>query len=166
MFAPEPLSILQIQQALATREGDFALSADSLIEPELVTRICCGFISLGSHDGLLRAFHYTAQDYLESNLDRLPPKSPLTITQTCLDYLINTSDIGSADERTWRHRVAIWPLAKVALIILNDYVIDQRHQGLFHSMLTGRTFVACQIAFDGLVWNRLADPRLRDFPEK
>lgn len=175
VFAPEPLSIRQIQQALATREGDFALSKDSMVEPDLLTRICCGFISLGSKDGLLRASHNTAQDYLERNLDKLLPEGPVTITQTCLDYLIKVADICSTARPgrpwpwlwpwLWRDWGTRWPLAKDALIILRDHVEDQRYHELFRSTLTGRTFIACQIATDALGLNICKEPGLRKFCE-
>lgn len=111
-----------------------------------------------------------AQDYLESRLDKLLPEGPLTVIQTCLDYLIKVSDICSAAENGWdpsrlRRWAARWPLAKDALIILKDHEEDRHSREPFQSTLTGRAFIAFQIAVDAFEL-KFVDVGLKCFREK
>ena len=85
--ASRPLTILEIQHALAVEAGDTTLDEDNIPEEELLLSVCNGLVTYGKEGGFLTLVHYTFQQYLEQKAETLFPNAQADIARTCLTYL-------------------------------------------------------------------------------
>ncbi|KAL4884869.1 hypothetical protein BJY04DRAFT_214751 [Aspergillus karnatakaensis] len=85
--AVKPLSIVQVQHALAVREGDTDIHPDGLTSPSYLLSICAGLITVDQETSIMRLVHYTAKEYFERNNRTYLPQLHLEIAGTCLRYM-------------------------------------------------------------------------------
>ena len=82
-----PLTMLEIQHALAVETGDSMLDEDNIPEQELLLSVCNGLVTYEKEGGFLALVHYTFQQYLERKAENLFPEAQVDIVRTCLTYL-------------------------------------------------------------------------------
>ena len=82
-----PLTMLEIQHALAVETGDSMLDEDNIPEQELLLSVCNGLVTFEKEGGFLALVHYTFQQYLERKAENLFPEAQVDIVRTCLTYL-------------------------------------------------------------------------------
>lgn len=82
-----PLTMLELQHALAVEVGDAALDEDNIPEEGLLLSVCSGLVTYEKEGGFLALVHYTFQQYLEQKAERLFPEAQVDIVRTCLTYL-------------------------------------------------------------------------------
>ena len=82
-----PLSLLEIQHALAVEPGIIQVDDDDLDDADTLLSICAGLVILDEETATLRFVHYTTQDYMERRSDSLFEDAHARITRSCLDYL-------------------------------------------------------------------------------
>jgi hypothetical protein len=63
--ARRPLSIAELQHALAVRPGMTKLDNDFLPEVEILSSICAGLVTVDKKSDIIRLVHYTTQEYFE-----------------------------------------------------------------------------------------------------
>ncbi|KAK0445036.1 uncharacterized protein EV420DRAFT_1277206 [Desarmillaria tabescens] len=85
-FAERPLTILELQYALAMRSGTTELNLDKIIDFDLISSACIGLVIVDGR-GLVRFAHSTTREYFISQKDRLFPGVQEHITRTCLTYM-------------------------------------------------------------------------------
>ncbi|KAK5056661.1 hypothetical protein LTR84_012193 [Exophiala bonariae] len=85
--AYEPLSISELQHALAVEIGDKEFYPDAIVESSHLISICCGLVAVGEGSRLIRLVHYTLEEYLSERKHELFPDYADEMTRVCLTYL-------------------------------------------------------------------------------
>ncbi len=112
-----PLSMAEIQHALAVEPGDSALDEDNIPERELLLSVCNGLVTYEKERGFLALVHYTFQQYLEQKAEALFPEAQAEIVRTCLTYL-SFDEFGQGpchQDRDLMVRRKRWPLLRYAV---------------------------------------------------
>ncbi|CAN9384185.1 unnamed protein product [Alternaria alternata] len=85
--AREPLSTLELQEAMGVEVGELELDPDNYPEIEDIVASCLGLVTVDDDSDIIRLVHYTTQEYLERTLDRWFPEAEAMIVDVCLSYL-------------------------------------------------------------------------------
>ncbi len=75
----------ELLEVLVVEDGNQDLETESLIEPADVIQCCKSLVLYEESSGIVRFTHETVNDYINDNIDILPPVTNLT--KTCLSYL-------------------------------------------------------------------------------
>jgi ankyrin repeat protein len=86
-YALRPLTVTELQHALAVQLGDDDLDEDGIHEPELIVSVCAGLVTLDEESDHIRLVHYTTQSYFERIRTSRFPGAYSSMAQTCLTYL-------------------------------------------------------------------------------
>ena len=86
-YSVRPLTVVELQHALAIEPGQDHLDSDSLIDEEIMLSVCAGIVTIEDESNLIRFIHYTTQEYLERIRDARFPTARLEITEACIQYL-------------------------------------------------------------------------------
>ncbi|KAJ7445419.1 ankyrin repeat-containing domain protein [Mycena latifolia] len=84
-YAKHPLSVGELQEALAIEPQATALDPDNLLDIDIVLSACTGLIIVDEAASIVRLVHYTTQNYLETS-GRFS-NAQTKILSTCLTYL-------------------------------------------------------------------------------
>jgi ankyrin repeat protein len=85
--AKRPLTILELQHALAIEIGDSKLDEENLPQIEDMVSVCAGLVTIDEESSIIRLVHYTTQEYFERTQSQWFPKVESEITATCVTYL-------------------------------------------------------------------------------
>ena len=86
-YARRPLSVAEVQHALAIFPGDTTLDSEGLPDEPTLTNHCAGLVTIDEESKTVRLVHYTAQEYFERILHIRHPQAHASIAATCLAYL-------------------------------------------------------------------------------
>ncbi|KAL9070376.1 MAG: hypothetical protein Q9161_004935 [Pseudevernia consocians] len=116
-YASRPLTMLEIQHALAVETGDATLDEDNIPEEGLLLSVCNGLVTYEKEGGFLALVHYTFQQYLEQKAESLFPEAQVEIVRTCLTYLsFDEFEQGPCHEdQDFMVRLKRWPLLSYAV---------------------------------------------------
>jgi hypothetical protein len=80
-----PLTVAELQEALAIEPGDTILDTDNLTDIGAIVSVCAGLITVDETASVVRLIHYTTQDYLNG----LPlfSNAHTIIVSRCITYL-------------------------------------------------------------------------------
>ena len=111
-----PLTMPELQHALAVETGDSDLDADNIPEEGLLLSVCNGLITYEKEGLVLALVHYTFQQYLKHKAKTLFPEAQVEIVRTCLTYLcFDEFERGPCRaENDFRARLKQWPLLSYA----------------------------------------------------
>jgi ankyrin repeat protein len=85
--AREPLSTLELQEAMGVEVGELELDPDNYPDIEDILASCLGLVTIDDDGDIIRLVHYTTQEYLERTLDRWFPGAEAMIADVCISYL-------------------------------------------------------------------------------
>ncbi|KIM30727.1 hypothetical protein M408DRAFT_269568, partial [Serendipita vermifera MAFF 305830] len=85
--ALRPLSMRELQEALATEQGATSIGEDALQDPNILASVCAGLIVLDGNTQVVRLVHYTAQHYLEGLRNSRFSSTQIDIAGACLTYI-------------------------------------------------------------------------------
>ncbi len=85
--AKRPLTVEELQHALAVEIGEPELDEENLPEVEAMVSACAGLVTVDEESSIIRLVHYTAQEYLERVQDTWFPDAEAEITSVCVAYL-------------------------------------------------------------------------------
>ncbi|KAJ6588433.1 ankyrin repeat-containing domain protein [Mycena capillaripes] len=85
--AKRPLSVSELQEALAIEPGTSSLNADSLPRIDIILSVCGGLLTVDWSNRVFRLVHCTTQHYLERIRAGRFPDAQIVITAACLTYL-------------------------------------------------------------------------------
>ena len=93
--ATRPLGLEELRHALAVQPGDCALDTAAFTEAEIILSTTTGLLSTFAVDDPkssafpteVRFMHYTLQEYVEANHERLFPTAERDMARICLTYL-------------------------------------------------------------------------------
>lgn len=86
-YAERPLTIRELQHALATEPGDMELDEDALPDEDLPISVCAGLVTVDMESNVVRFVHYTTDEYFRRIREVRFPIAQTKITETCLTYL-------------------------------------------------------------------------------
>jgi hypothetical protein len=110
--AKRPLTMMELQHALAVEVGESTLDRDNLPQAEDMVSVCAGLVVIDEETGIIRLVHYTTQEYFERTQERWFPNARTDITTICLTYLsfsIFESGFCESDE-AFEERILFNPL--------------------------------------------------------
>ena len=85
--AKRPLTIRELQHALAVKVGESQLNKHNLLEIEDMVTSCAGLVTVDEESGIIRLVHYTTQEYFEQTQKSWFPTAEVEITKICMTYL-------------------------------------------------------------------------------
>jgi hypothetical protein len=94
-FAKRPLSLLELQHALATEPRTESFDEDNVMDQELITSTCAGLVFVDEESNIVRLVHYSTQEYFARHCHELFPTAEREISEVCLTYLMFQSEPGS-----------------------------------------------------------------------
>ncbi|KAJ7278147.1 ankyrin repeat domain-containing protein [Mycena rebaudengoi] len=86
--AKRPLSVAELQEAIAIEPGTKTLDRDGLLDLEIILSVCAGLVVINHADGSVRFIHYTTQDYMDHVQTSKFPNAQTEITRGCLTYVL------------------------------------------------------------------------------
>jgi len=86
-YSHRPLTVGELQQALAVESGDEDLDEDGLLETEQIVSVCAGLVTVDEESSHIRLVHYTTQSYFDRVGTAKLLVEPSLIAETCLIYL-------------------------------------------------------------------------------
>ncbi|KAI9774757.1 MAG: hypothetical protein M1839_001624 [Geoglossum umbratile] len=88
-FALRPLTLKELQHALAVEPDESELDQDNIPDEELLASVCAGLVTIDHKSSIIRLVHYTAQEYfgLVDVRKAWFPGAQTSIATTCLTYL-------------------------------------------------------------------------------
>ena len=127
--AKRPLTMMELQYALAVGVGESALDQDNLPYIEDMVSVCAGLVTIDEGTGIIRLVHYTTQEYFERTQKRWFPNAKTDITTICLAYLsfkIFESGFCESDE-AFEERILFNPLYDYAANNWGNHARDISH---------------------------------------
>lgn len=85
--AKRPLTMVELQHALAIELGESSLDEDNLPQIEDMVSVCAGLVTVDEESEIIRLVHYTTQEYFERTKDTWFPNLEAEITKVCVTYL-------------------------------------------------------------------------------
>ncbi|MCJ1358702.1 MAG: hypothetical protein MMC33_008702 [Icmadophila ericetorum] len=86
-YAFRPLTIKEVQHAIATEPGDTEFDADGLVEEDIIISVCAGLVTIQKESTIISMVHYTTQEYFQRRRDDFFPDAKRDIAQACITYL-------------------------------------------------------------------------------
>jgi hypothetical protein len=114
-FAKRPLSLLELEHALATEPGTERLDENNVIDQELITGTCAGLVTIDEESSLVRLVHYSTKEYFARHCHDNFPTAEIEISKVCLTYLMYPFEVESQA-----------PLYDYALKCIGAYVRGER----------------------------------------
>ncbi|PNP56696.1 hypothetical protein THARTR1_03392 [Trichoderma harzianum] len=86
-YAARPLTVTEMQHALAIEQDDADLDEDGIPNPDLLVAVCAGLVMINDNSNTISFVHYTTQEYFNRGGKRLLGSANGDIAATCLTYL-------------------------------------------------------------------------------
>ncbi|KAI9764109.1 MAG: hypothetical protein M1840_008669 [Geoglossum simile] len=64
-FALRPVTVTEIQHALAVEKGDVTFGEDAMPDEDVLVSVCAGLVIIDRESNIIRLVHYTTQEYFE-----------------------------------------------------------------------------------------------------
>lgn len=110
--AKRPLTVTELQHALAVVPGDLELYLENLPQIKDMVSVCAGLVTIDQKSKVIRLVHYTTQEYFRRTQGRWFPKSETMVAKICITYLSFTSfESGFCRNRAkFKKRMQLHPL--------------------------------------------------------
>jgi hypothetical protein len=79
-----PLTTVELQHAVAVRDGAVELDKDFVPDIEDLTSVCVGLVTIEEQSDIIRWIHYTTQEYIELTWTVWLPQAQVDIATTCI----------------------------------------------------------------------------------
>jgi ankyrin repeat protein len=100
-----PLSLVELQHALATKPGDTTFNTEGIPSEELLVECCLGLVVVEAETLTVRLTHYTLREFFDKHWkdSDLFPFGHSTIAATCLSYLQFDHDVPPPSHEEWSY---------------------------------------------------------------
>ncbi|MCJ1263487.1 hypothetical protein MMC22_003357 [Lobaria immixta] len=95
--AQRPLTIVELQHALAIEEGEPELDQENITDVGELVSVCVGLVAIDQETNIIRLVHYTTQEYFRRICMQRFPDARKTIAVACLTYL--SFDVFAKEDR-------------------------------------------------------------------
>lgn len=115
-YSQWPLTVLELQHALAAEFGDAKLDTENIEEEISMVSVCAGLITVDEESKIIRFVHYTTQEFFENLECGWFSNAQLNITKSCVAYLSfdHFGNGGCAIDDTWEFRLKTNPFLDYA----------------------------------------------------
>ncbi|RYN82789.1 hypothetical protein AA0120_g9495 [Alternaria tenuissima] len=102
-YVVKPLTVTQVQHALAIEAGDDYLDEDGIPDRDLLVSVCAGMVMINENSDTISLVHYTTQEYFQRRGKFRLDHMNRDIAMTCLTYLkfnafdLHEDDVASLD---------------------------------------------------------------------
>ncbi|UKZ85715.1 uncharacterized protein TrAFT101_001564 [Trichoderma asperellum] len=86
-YTARPLTVIELQNALAVEHGDTCLDDDGIPNRDLLVSVCAGIVMINDNSDTISFVHYTVQEYFKRSGQCLLDHANRDIAATCLTYL-------------------------------------------------------------------------------
>jgi hypothetical protein len=86
-YSQRPLTVLELQHALAVEVGDVELDAENIEEESQMISVCAGLVLADDKTKFISFVHYTAQEYFETVDREWLSNAQHNISMSCMTYL-------------------------------------------------------------------------------
>ena len=86
-FALRPLTIKEIQHALAVEPDQGNIENESLIDEDLLVSVCAGLVTIDQESDIIRLVHFTTEEYFKHTRLQHFPDAQQKISEACITYL-------------------------------------------------------------------------------
>jgi len=123
-YIVRPLTVIEIQHALAIEQGDPNLDEDGIPNRDLLVSVCAGMVMINDNSDTISLVHYTTQEYFQRSVKRLLEHANRDIAIICLTYLhfdvfnISATDITSPEIMV--HLLCDYPLLGYTVTLNED----------------------------------------------
>ncbi|OBT86225.1 hypothetical protein VE02_05891 [Pseudogymnoascus sp. 03VT05] len=100
--AKRPLTMVELQHALAIELGESSLDEDNLPQIDDMVTVCAGLVTVDEESEIIRLVHYTTQEYFERTKETWFPNLEAEITKICVTYLSHLIRLKVESARTTR----------------------------------------------------------------
>jgi ankyrin repeat protein len=147
-YAIRPMTVNEIQCALAVESGDTDIDEEALPDEDLLVSVCAGLVTIDRESNVIRFVHYTTREYF---VDRF--RTALTeIVRTCLTYLSfnKFADGYCRSDEEMEIRLRKYPLLRYASQYWGDHARgepeqDQSIKDLIMQFLENEPKISCSI---------------------
>ena len=142
--ARRPLDTEELRHALAVQAGDFTLDKGAFTELEIILSVTAGLVgtiqtqtSREHPHPSIRFVHYTLQEYLASNRERLIPNSERNLAGICLAYLsLDEFEDGPCPEELVPQRLDDFAFLRYARYTWSHHLLQGAQLELLEQILT------------------------------
>ena len=122
-YSKRLMTITEVQHALAIEPDTLDLDKENLSDLDEIVSFCAGLVIVDEETQIIRLVHYTTQEYLRRNGDRILTSAQQDIAVSCLTYLLY-NEFGSG-----------WLMIKRRRILNLKYSIKMRRRLEGHPFL-------------------------------
>ncbi|KAL8906512.1 MAG: hypothetical protein Q9207_001998 [Kuettlingeria erythrocarpa] len=130
-YAFRPLSLKELQHAVAIEPGDRELDEDLIMDGSNITAFCAGLVVVDQRTSVVNLVHYTTEGYFKHVRSTYFPNFHASITMSCATYL-TLDDLESA---TIWNILQNYPLASYAAQYMGDHARENPEDALESSIL-------------------------------
>ena len=87
-YSERLMTVTEVQYALAIEPDTLFLDEENLSDVDEIVGFCAGLVIVDEETQIIRLAHYTTQEYLTRNGDRILPSAQQDIAVSCLTYLL------------------------------------------------------------------------------
>lgn len=130
-YAFRPLSLRELQHALAVEPGDKDMDEDLIMDGQSITQLCAGLVIVDQRTNVVNLVHYSTKSYFDDIRHVQFPNFHSSITLICATYLTLDTLKGA---KIWE-MVQKYPLACYAAQYMGDHARNSPEESLDPSVL-------------------------------
>ena len=130
-YAFRPLSVGELQHALAIEPGSAHLDEEDILDGNSITALCAGLVVIDQGTNVVTLVHYTTKNYFENVREDRFPGFHATITMSCATYLA----LGALKDASIWTIVHQYPLACYAAQYMGDHARQNPEEALEPSVI-------------------------------
>lgn len=130
-FAERPLTIREMQYALAVEPDDTDLDEEALPNENALLSVCCGLVVVEQESNIVRFVHFTSETYIEHIRQTQYPSAQRMLSEACLTYLsFKVFACGACANYELETRIRVNPLLEYAAQHWGNHARKALEQGL------------------------------------
>jgi ankyrin repeat protein len=122
--AKRPLTVEELQVALAVEPGAQQLDDDNFLDIEIILGVCAGLVIVDEKLSVVRLVHYTTQEYFDGIQEQQFPDAQMEITCTLLTFLSFDRSL----DMSWDYSNDLPPLVEYSQYCLGHAAGPPEHQ--------------------------------------
>lgn len=130
-YAFRPLSLRELQHALAVEPGDKDMDEDLIMDGQSITQLCAGLVIVDQRTNVVNLVHYSTKSYFDDIRHVQFPNFHASITLICATYLTLETLKGAKI----LEMVQKYPLACYAAQYMGDHARNSPEESLDPSVL-------------------------------
>ncbi|KAK4163274.1 hypothetical protein QBC43DRAFT_301253 [Cladorrhinum sp. PSN259] len=131
--AKRPLTILELQHALAVEIGQLELDEENLLDVEDIVSVCAGLVTIDEESAIIRLVHYTTQKYFEKTKNVF--ESGYCPNDDEFEKWLRSNALYNYAARNWGHHAR--EASSLPQEVLDFLLCDSKLQASIQGIMTG-----------------------------